>query len=92
MASLYISYFGNVDKHCAQDPLGSEIVTTSGTSGQSTANPEFATVAKIQSDAAHYVNDGANPTAAAGTGVYVAANEVLWLRLNRGYKLAAVTA
>lgn len=92
MASLYISYFGGADKYCAYDPVGSEVVTTSGTSTQSTANTKAGTLAKIQSDTAHYIKDGENPTAAAGTGVYLSANEILWLRLNRGYKIAAITA
>lgn len=92
MATLIISYFGGADKYCAYDPIGSETVTTSGSNAQSTANTKSGTVAKIQSDTAHYVKDGADPTAAAGTGVYLAANEILWLRLNRGYKIGAITA
>lgn len=91
MASLYISYFGSVDKHCASDPLGSEIVTTSTSNAQSGAVPKGAVVAKIQSDTEHYIKDGASPTAAAGTSVYLAADEILWLRLNRDYKIGAVT-
>jgi hypothetical protein len=92
MASLIISYFGGADKDCAYDPIGAETVTTSASNAQSTANPKMACVAKIQSDTAHYIKDGADPTATSTAGVYLAANEVLWLRLNRGYKIGAITA
>lgn len=91
MASLYISYFGSVDKGCAQDPLGSEVVTTSTSNAQSSANTRMGVVAKIESDVAHYIKDGADPTATAAGGVHLAANETLWLRLNRGYKIGAIT-
>jgi hypothetical protein len=92
MASLFISYFGGSDKECAYDDLGAETVTTSASNAQSTANPKMGCVAKIQSDTAHWIATSANPTAAANTNTYLAANEVLWLRLNRGYKIGAITA
>jgi hypothetical protein len=91
MATLYISYFGGADKHCAYDPIAAETVTTSTTNAQSTANVRSACVAKIQSDTAHYIKDGADPTATAASGVYLGANEILWLRVNRGYKIGAIT-
>lgn len=91
MASLYISYFGGVADECARSPLGSEVVTTSATSAQSTANPEGGIVAMLFSDTAHYIAEGANPTAAAGSGVYLPASTALWLSVKGGYKLAAIT-
>lgn len=93
MASLYLSYFGSFSDDCAMDPLGAEVVTTSGTSAQNTFElKKFPRFAKIQSDAAHYVATGTNPTATATNGTYVGAGEVLWLRMNPAYKLAAITA
>lgn len=91
MASLYVSYYAAVENDCASLPMKSEVVTTSGTSAQSTANTNGALVAMLFSDAAHYVTIGSNPTAAAGTSVYLPAGVPLWLRLAMGAKLAAIT-
>lgn len=91
MATLFISYFGTVDKGVAGDPVASETVTTSTTSAQSAAVPKFALVAKIVSDTAHYIAQGANPTATATNGAYLSANDPLWLRCTNGYKFAAIT-
>ncbi len=94
MATLYVSYFGSYSDGCALDPLGSEAVTTSVTSAPNAfALAKFPRFAKIQSDAAHYVTQGAGtPTASATNGTFIGANEVLWLRMNSGYRLAAITA
>lgn len=93
MATLTISYFGSYSDGCAMDPLGEEAVTTSGTSAQSTfATNKFPRFAKLQSAAAHHVATGTNPTATATNGFTLGADEVMWLRMNSGYKLAAITA
>lgn len=97
MATLYVSYFGSVDKHCAGDPIKSETVTTSGTSAASGAIPDGTSIIKIQSDAAHYVTIGlSTPTAAATNSAYVGAGEVFWLRTasstRAAQKVAAITA
>lgn len=97
MATLYVSYFGAVDKDVAADPIKAETVTTSGTSAASGAIPDGAMIAKVQSDVAHYVTIGTGtPTAAATNSVYVGANEVLWLRVQTSSraakKVAAITA
>lgn len=91
MASLYVSYYGSVLAGCGKDPLGSEVLTTSGESEQATP-PDHAVVAMLFSDAAHYVTDGPDPEASDANGVLVPADIPVWIALNRGYKLAAVTA
>lgn len=94
MADLIISFYGAVDNGCAGDPLGSETVTTSGTSAQSAANTEGAVVASLYSTAAHYVTVGNDPTAAAANSFYLPASTVMWLdlRANLTDKIAAITA
>lgn len=97
MASLYISYFGNVDKHVAADPMKSEVVTTSTSSAPGGTIPDGASVIKINSDTAHYVTIGTGtPTAAVGAGsFYLGANETIFLRVSTSsraaLKIAAVT-
>lgn len=94
MADLIISYFGGVENEVASQPLGSETVTTSGTSAQGAANAKGAAVASLFSTAAHYVTVGANPTAAATNSFYLPASTVMWvdLRSNLTDKIAAITA
>lgn len=90
MATLYVSWIGGVVSNCAQEPVKSETVTTSGTSAQSGANPAGAVV-QLFSDAAHYVDVGSDPTATAANGVYVPANQVYHLSVPNGAKIAAIT-
>lgn len=98
MATLYISYFGNVDRGCAGTPLSAVTITTSGTSAATAANiPVTAKVACFRSDAAHYVTIGnGTPVAAAANSVYVPASETFWLRTyvaeGQSVKIAAITA
>lgn len=97
MATLYVSYYGSVDKLCAGDPIKSETITTSGTSAAGGTIPDGAMVACIVSDTSHYVTIGTGtPTAAATNGGIQFANSPLWLRIqtaNRAaLKVAAVTA
>ena len=97
MATLYISYFGSVDKLCAADPIKSETVTTSGTSAASGTIPDGAVVAQIISDTTHYVTIGTGtPTAAATNSAVQFANTPLWLRTQTSaraaLKIAAITA
>jgi hypothetical protein len=96
MATLYVSYFGAVDKGVAGDPIKSETITTSGVSAASGAIPDGAIVARFVSDASHYVTiDTGTPTASAANGAVQFANQELWLRVrtsNRAtLKAAAVT-
>ncbi len=91
MATLHISYYGAIEQGCAKDPCGYEALITSGASVQSAAVPGFATVAKIQSDVAHWFKDGADPTITETNGSYLEGGEVAWLRCNRNYKIAAMT-
>ena len=92
MADLIISYYGGVTNQCAAIPLGSETVTTSGTSAQSGANDDFGAVASLFSTTAHYVTSGSDPTATAANGVYLPASTLVWLDLTNGHKFAAITA
>ena len=97
MATLILSYLGGASKGVAYDIIGSETVTTSGTSAQSAAFPIEAEIVQVYCvDAAHYVKMGANPTASATAGFYVPAATVREFKLKAGmgvsgYKLAAIT-
>lgn len=97
MATLYISYFANVDKGVAGDPIKSESITTSGTSAASGVVPGNAVVAKIQSEAAHFVTiEIGTPTASAGNSLYLGAGEAQFIRVRSAgrsdLKIAAITA
>ena len=97
MATLILSYLGGASKGVAYDIIGSESVTTSGTSAQSAAIPDQAEIVHVYCvDTGHYVKIGSNPTAAAATGFYVPAATVREFKLKTGmgistYKLAAIT-
>lgn len=91
MASLIISYYGAVERGCAKSPLGSETVTTSATSAQG-AVQNAAVVASLYSDAAHYFNEGTNPTATALAGAYLPANSLVWVSISAARRIAAITA
>lgn len=82
MATLYISYYGSVENHVSGDPLFVDVVTTSITSAQGTANTAGAVVASLFSDTAHYYATGDNPTAAVTNGAYLPANNLVWLDLD----------
>jgi len=97
MATLYISYFGSVDKLVAGDPIKSETITTSGTSAASGVVPSNAAVAAIHSDTAHYVTIGAGtPTAAITNSFYLPPNVTREIRTfpagQTALKIAAITA
>jgi len=96
MATLYVSYLGGVEKQVAYDIVGSETITTSGTSAQSAAIPQHAGIAVFYSDTAHYVLTGTNPTATATTGLYIPANFAREISIKNGkgntLKIAAITA
>lgn len=91
MATLYISRYAGVSHNCGQDPMGTQALTTSGTSAQSTANTNGASVAMLFSDVAHYVTEGSDPTATTANSVLVPGGVPIWLRLTMGHKLAALT-
>lgn len=94
MATLYVSYFGSVQKGVAGDPVKTETVTTSGTSAATAAIPKSALVAAVHSDAAHYVTIGeGTPTAAITNGFYLPANVTREFIVppNVTVKIAAVT-
>jgi hypothetical protein len=93
MATLIISYYGSAQNNCASQPIGSESVTTSGTSAQGSANSSGAAVASLYSDAAHYFTVGSDPTAAATNSGYLPASTLMWVDLNDTTdKIAAITA
>lgn len=96
MATLYVSYFGGVDKQVAADPIKSETVTTSTTTAATGAIPSGAVVASLFSDTAHYVTIGTDtPTAAITNSFYLPANTVREIRTFNGdgvaRKIAAIT-
>lgn len=91
MATLYVSWLGDVVNGIGSAPMGSGTVTTSATSAQSAANPAAEAV-QLFSDAAHYVTVGDNPTATAANGTYVPANQLYYLAVSNGKKIAAITA
>jgi hypothetical protein len=94
MATLYVSYIGGVQDMVAKDPISTVTVTTSGSTAKTAAAaPDEAKIAVIFSDAAHYVNTGAQAsvTAAASNGIYVPANTERHLRINPGDGIAAIT-
>lgn len=94
MANMYVSYLGGVAYGVAKEPIGSEIVVTSGTTAKTAAAAPGAIIAVIFSDTAHYVNTGAfsTVTASAATGIYVPANVERHIALNFGDGVAAITA
>lgn len=94
MATLNISYFAAVENNCASGPMGSESVTTSGTSAQGSANSNGASVARLWSDVAHWVATGSNPTATSTNGFYLPASQFFDLDLSESLtdKIAAITA
>lgn len=99
MATLYISYFDNVDLGVAGFPISSTTVTTSGTSAASANIPVTADVAFVYSDAAHYVTisrDGETKAAAANNSFYLPAGVNMPIRTfvatGQAVKISAITA
>lgn len=92
MATLYVSYFSGVQSGVGKGPAGTDVVTTSGTSAKSADN-DGAVVVSVFSDSAHYVTTGpsATVTATAANGAYLPANTMLWLSINSGDEVAAIT-
>lgn len=82
MATLYVSYFSGVRNEVASGPQFVDVLTTSATSTQGTANAKGAAVAALFSDTAHYYAVGANPTAAVSNGAYLPANTLVWVALD----------
>jgi len=83
MATLYISYFDNVDLGVAGFPISTEAVTTSSTSAASGNVPVASDVCILFSDAAHYVTisrDGETKPATTTNGFYLPANVQMPLR------------
>jgi hypothetical protein len=96
MATLYVSYFGSVDKLVAGDPIKTETVTTSTESAATGEIPDGAVIASLFSDTAHYVTIGTDtPTAAITNSFYLPANQMRELRTFNGHgaarKIAAIT-
>ena len=92
MADLRVSYIGGVESGVAKEPMGSQTVTTSGTSAKSNTNPG-AGIVVVFSDAAHWINIGpaASVTATATNGMYLPANVERHLALGAGEEVAAIT-
>ena len=93
MATLYVSYYGAVNNRVSGQPQFVDVLTTSTTSTQGTANTnKGAIVASLFSDTAHYYTVGADPTAAVTSGAYLPANTLVWVALDGlGSKVAART-
>lgn len=99
MAAVYVSF--GIAGHRATsgggvpvrhgNPTSTEIVTTSGTSAATTNSASVDGIASIYSDADHYAVVGASPTAAAGTGWFVQANQSFEIGVNSGDKVALIT-
>lgn len=90
MSTLYVSWGGGVSNNCLLNPSKTETIDTSATSAQSGTNPNAAVV-QLFSDAAHYVAVGASPTATTSNGTYVPANQLYYLSLAPGHRIAART-
>jgi|GEM_PF-4189875 len=83
MATLYISYFDNIDLGVAGFPISTETVTTSSVSVSSGNVPETSDMCLLFSDAAHYVTisrAGETKPATATNGFYLPANVQMPLR------------
>ena len=94
MATMYVSYLGGVQYSVAKEPISATTITTSGTTAKTAAAaPAEAAIAVVISDAAHYVNTGAQAsvTAAASNGMYVPANVERHIAINPGDGIAAIT-
>jgi len=96
MATLFVSYFENADKGVASGLLGNTTITTSTSSAAAAAAiPASAQIVVVASDTAHYVTFGAGtPTAAAGTGFYLPANQQREFRVRQSgtaLKVAGIT-
>lgn len=77
MASLIISYFGGVRDNVPFDPISTETVTTSTTTGECGDIPRGAKVARLYSTIEHYINVGISTdtvTATATNGFYLPAS------------------
>lgn len=94
MATMYVSYYGGSFMGVAHDPIGSTTITTSGATAKTdAAAPDGAQIVGVISDAAHYVNIGAQAsvTATAANGVYVPANQERLITISPGSGVAAIT-
>lgn len=98
MATLYVSYFGSTKDGAVGSIIGSETITTSGTSAAGGAIPLHAAFAQVYATVAHYVTVGTGtPTAAAGNSFVQGANLAPIIRIENGLgqgakKIAAITA
>jgi hypothetical protein len=91
MATLTISYYGSVSHGVPKDPFFSEDLSTSTETAAGSANSKGAAVASLFSDTPHYFSVGADPIASEGTGGFLPANWLIWVDLDYGQKIAAVT-
>jgi hypothetical protein len=84
---------GNNEPVYKGNALGSENVTSSGTSAQTTGDAaEDCYVRIFAIDGAIYAKTGPNPTAAAGDEWYIASGDLLDLAVNAGDKVAVIDA
>jgi hypothetical protein len=85
MATLYISYFGGVRDGCPYQPISTEALTTSTTSGEAGAIPAGAKVARFFSSVEHYITEGLaadTNTAAVTNGFYYPASSFYDVEVN----------
>ena len=93
--ALEISYWagrGGKGTQIYKGLIVSEQRTLSGTSAQSAATPAGAAVVRIKATEAAYAAYGANPTAAATLGAYLASGEHIDVEAVTGHKVAGITA
>lgn len=93
--ALEISYFTGRGKHSTQVYAGfisAETRSLSGTSAQSGAIPNGATVARIEATEAARVQVGGTSPTAAATSIYMASGAVLDIEVVAGDKIAGKTA
>jgi hypothetical protein len=91
MATLIISRYAAVENNMGSGPCGSQSLTTSGTSAQSSGNTNGAAAVMLYSTAAHWFVTAADPTATATNGAYLPASTPIWVKVGMGEKIAAIT-
>lgn len=88
---LEISWLTGENHQVEYGPLASQSLTISGTSAQSNAGPQSASIVTVYATEAARFELGQNPTAAA-TSTYIGANERRWVWCKGGDKVAGITA
>lgn len=93
MSTFYITYWtgSRMNGKVPMNAILSEILTVSGSSGQSGVTPANAEAVSIFSDIAANFLIGTDPTASATTSHHIGANERIWVGAQAGSKIAGIT-